>query len=198
MFVVRSFKVSASDTGDRCRYSIQDKKFNVLGDANLQTRTGSLIDCATYGTEIPSWSYPARRFNFHGCGVWRLFEAFFLLTVYFVDFPSHTGEKENYLVVASDVRSSGGVGLTSDDWRQSLVRPDTRPFFFWKKFHFLKKNENPHFFFSENRATRRQRRHVIGLPYTTVGIHRQNKHDRHTDSRLRLLEDNSPRDGRGS
>ncbi len=50
----------------------------------------------------------------------------------------------------------------------------------------------------ENRVTVRQRRHITVLPYTTSGIHRQNKHDRHTDSRLRLLEDNSPRDGRGS
>ncbi len=74
------------------------------------------------------------------------------------------------LVVASDVSPSGGVGLTSDAWRQSLVRPDVRPF-------------------SED--------YNIVLPYTT-GIHSQNKHDRHTDSRLRLLEDNSPRDGRGS
>ena len=30
----------------------------------------------------------------------------------------------------------------------------------------------------------------IGLPYTTSGMHRQNKHDRHTDSRLRLLKTN--------
>ncbi len=45
--------------------------------------------------------------------------------------------------------------------------------------------------FSQNMATRRQRRHSIGLPYTTGGMHSQNKHDRHTDSRLRLLEDNS-------
>ena len=37
-------------------------------------------------------------------------------------------------------------------------------------------------FFSENRATRRQRRHSICLPYTAGGMHSQNKHDRHTDS----------------
>jgi hypothetical protein len=30
----------------------------------------------------------------------------------------------------------------------------------------------------------------MGLPYITGGIHGQNKHERHTDSRLRLLEDN--------
>ena len=37
------------------------------------------------------------------------------------------------LVVPPDVRPSGGVGLTSDAWRQPLVRPDVRPFFFEKK-----------------------------------------------------------------
>ncbi len=68
---------------------MQDKKFNVWEDANLHTRTGSLIDCATYGPEIPLWCLPVRRFNFHGFGV-RLFEAFFD-AVYFVDLPGHTG-----------------------------------------------------------------------------------------------------------
>jgi hypothetical protein len=29
-------------------------------------------------------------------------------------------------------------------------------------------------------------------------MHSQNKHTGHTDSRFRLLQDNSPRDGRGS
>ena len=33
---------------------------------------------------------------------------------------------------------------------------------------------------------------------TTGGTLSQNKHNRHTDSRFRLLEDNSPRDGRDS
>jgi hypothetical protein len=48
--------------------------------------------------------------------------------------------------------------------------------------HFLlKKNGNPPFSLSENRATRSQRRHSIGLLYTTGGIHRKKKHDRHTD-----------------
>jgi hypothetical protein len=42
----------------------------------------------------------------------------------------------SFLVVVSDVRPSGGVGLTSDVWRQPLVRPDV--IFFWKK--------NPWFF----------------------------------------------------
>jgi hypothetical protein len=37
------------------------------------------------------------------------------------------------LVVASDVRPSGGVGLTSDIGRQPLVRTDVRSFFFGKK-----------------------------------------------------------------
>ena len=59
-----------------------------------------------------------------------------------------------------------------------------------------KKIEKKNIFFSENRATRRQRRHSICLPYTAGGMHSQNKHDRHTDSRFSLLEDNSPRDGR--
>jgi hypothetical protein len=59
----------------------------------------------------------------------------------------------------------------------------------------LKKKRNPPFSLSENRATRSQRRHSIGLLYTTGGIHRKKKHDRNTDSRLRLLEDNSTRDG---
>jgi hypothetical protein len=34
-------------------------------------------------------------------------------------------------------------------------------------------------FFSEKRATWRQRRHSICLPYTTGGIHSQNKHNGH-------------------
>ena len=37
-------------------------------------------------------------------------------------------------------------------------------------------------FFTENRTTRRSRRPSISLPYTTGGIHSQNKHDRHIDS----------------
>jgi hypothetical protein len=41
--------------------------------------------------------------------------------------------REETLVVPPDVRPSGGVGLTSDAWRQPLVRPDVRPFFFEKK-----------------------------------------------------------------
>jgi hypothetical protein len=59
------------------------------------------------------------------------------------------------------------------------------------------KMKNP-LFFSENRATRRQWRHSTCLPYTTGGMHSQNKHDRHTDSPFSLLQDNSPRYGRGS
>jgi hypothetical protein len=64
------------------------------------------------------------------------------------------------------------------------------------EFIFLGKIENKIVF--ENRATRRQRIHSIYLPYTSGGMHSQNKHDRHTDSRFSLLEDNSPRDVRGS
>ena len=60
----------------------------------------------------------------------------------------------------------------------------------------MEKNRKKNPFFSENRATRRPRRHSICLPYTAGGMHSQNKHDRHTDSRFSLLEDNSPRDGR--
>ena len=65
------------------------------------------------------------------------------------------------LVVASDVRSSGGVELTSDAWRQPLIRPDVRPFFsfFYGGSPFFG-GENG--FFSppsEIRANRRQRRH---------------------------------------
>jgi hypothetical protein len=71
-------------------------------------------------------------------------------------------------------------------------------FFFMAGVHFLEKNRKKTLFFSENRATRRPRRHSICLPYTAGGMHSQNKHDRHTDSRFSLLEDNSPRDGRGS
>ncbi len=82
------------------------------------------------------------------------------------------------LVVAPDVRSSGGVGLMSDVWRQPLVSAH----FFLNFFYFFKKMKKTHFFPLENRATRRQRRPSIGLPYTTGGIHRQNKHDRLTDS----------------
>jgi hypothetical protein len=97
------------------------------------------------------------------------------------------------LVVAPDVRSSGGVGLTSDVWRQSLVRTNVRPFFF-DFFWFFFKNEKTPFFPYENRATRRERRHRIDLPYTTDGVYSSKKHDRHIDSRVSLLEDNSRRD----
>ncbi len=47
----------------------------------------------------------------------------------------------NYLVVTPDVRPSGGVGLTSDSWRQSLASGH----FFLKK-NPIKKNQNPPFF----------------------------------------------------
>ena len=60
----------------------------------------------------------------------------------------------------------------------------------------MEKNSKKNPFSSENRATRRQRRHSICLPYTAGGMHSKKKHDRHTDSRFSLLEDNSPRDGR--
>jgi hypothetical protein len=45
--------------------------------------------------------------------------------------------KDRCLVVAADVRPSGGVGLTSDAWRHPLVRPDVRPFFFENFFDFF-------------------------------------------------------------
>jgi hypothetical protein len=61
--------------------------------------------------------------------------------------------------------------------------------FLWRESIFLEKKIFP----SEIRPTRRQRRHSTCLPYTTGGTHSQNKHDRHTYSRFRLLEDNSPR-----
>jgi hypothetical protein len=67
-------------------------------------------------------------------------------------------------------------------------------FFYGGSPFFLKKIEKKNF--SENRATRRPWRHSICLPYTAGGMHSQNKHDRHTDSRFSLFEDNSPRDGR--
>jgi hypothetical protein len=55
-----------------------------------------------------------------------------------------------------------------------------RPLFLWKQDH------------SETAG------YSIYLPYTIGGMHSHNKHDRHTDSRFSLLEDNPPRDGRGS
>jgi hypothetical protein len=74
-------------------------------------------------------------------------------------------------VVTPDVRSSGGVEVTSDTWRQSLVRPDVRPFFFsWWETIFWEKNEEKKPFSSEIRSIRRQRRHS------------QNRDDRSTDS----------------
>jgi hypothetical protein len=85
----------------------------------------------------------------------------------------------------TDVRPSGGVGLTSDAWRQPLVRPDVRPplFFFFSFFLFFpffeKKNEKKPYLSLAKRATWRQWRHSICLPYTTGGIHSQNKHNRH-------------------
>jgi hypothetical protein len=86
-----------------------------------------------------------------------------------------------FLVVTPDVRTSGGQDV-----------------FFWKIFFplFLKKmKKNPFFPLKTGPLGVRG---GIGLPYTAGGMHSQNKHDRHTDSRVSLLEDNSPRDGRGS
>jgi hypothetical protein len=52
------------------------------------------------------------------------------------------------LVVVFDVRPSGGVGLTSDTWRQPLVRPDVSPFFLEIFFPiFFKKKWKPSFVF---------------------------------------------------
>jgi hypothetical protein len=68
-------------------------------------------------------------------------------------------------------------------------------FFLWRESIFWEKMKKK---FSENRATQRPRRHSTCLPCTAGGMHSQNKHDRHTDSRFSLLEDNWPRDGRGS
>ncbi len=76
------------------------------------------------------------------------------------------------LVVATDVRSSGGVELTSEVWRQSLFRSDVRSFFsfFMSGVHFFLGNKT-------GKNTKR--------------------HDRHTHSRFTLLEGNSPKDARG-
>jgi hypothetical protein len=63
----------------------------------------------------------------------------------------------------------------------------TRTVFFFMARFFVRK---------KIRTTRRQWRQSSCLPYTTGGIHSQNKHDRHTYSRFRLLEVNSPRDSR--
>jgi hypothetical protein len=60
--------------------------------------------------------------------------------------------------------------------------------FLWRESIFLGKKMGKKIFFSENRVTRRQRRHSICLPYTAGGMHSQNKHDRHT----------APRRGAGS
>ena len=88
----------------------------------------------------------------------------------------------------------------ADTWRLTSVSRQTwrQTIFFWKKKFPIFFGEKMKKKFSEKRATRRQQRQSICLPYTTGGMHSQNKHNRHTDSRFRLLEDNSPRDGRGS
>jgi hypothetical protein len=60
--------------------------------------------------------------------------------------------------------------------------------FFWEK---MEKNT----FFSLETGPLGGSRGTVCLPYTTGGMHSQNKH---TDSRFSLLQDNSPRYGRGS
>ena len=47
---------------------------------------------------------------------------------------------------------------------------------------FFKKKWKKNLFSSEKMATRRQQRQSICLPYTTGGIHSQNKHDRHWET----------------
>ena len=51
--------------------------------------------------------------------------------------------------------------------------------FLWRESIFWGEKKRKKRFFSENRATRRPRRHSICLPYTAGGMHSQNKHDRH-------------------
>ena len=104
--------------------------------------------------------------------------------------------------LTSVVRWGGAdVWQLTSGWRQGW-RELFFLFFLWRESIFLgkkmgEKMKKP-FFFSENRATRSQRRLSICLPYTAGGMHSQNKYDRHTDSPFSLLQDNSPRYGRGS
>ena len=82
--------------------------------------------------------------------------------------------------------------MTSTD-----VRTDENCFsdFFIVGVHFLGETE---IFFLEKTGTLGDSEDSVCLPHTSGGMYSQNKHDRHTDSHFRLLEDNSPRDGRGS
>ncbi len=97
------------------------------------------------------------------------------------------------LVVAPDVRPSGGVGLTSDDWRQPLVMSDVRLFFLKKKFR-GKKIKKTFLIFSLKKGP-------LGCSGGTVYVYRTplvgstvktNTKDIQVvwDSRFRLLEDN--------
>ena len=73
-------------------------------------------------------------------------------------------EATKNLVVVPDVRSSGGVELTSDAWRQPLVRPNVRPFFsfLWRESIFLKKRGKKTSFLTARRG------HSTCPPYTLV------------------------------
>jgi hypothetical protein len=59
---------------------------------------------------------------------WKVFHNFSVL-ILFKDLFLFGKDYVTSLVVVFDVSPSSGVGLTSDNWRQSLVRPDVRPFF---------------------------------------------------------------------
>ncbi len=98
----------------------------------------------------------------------------------------------------SDVRPSGGVGLTSDVWRQSLVRPDVKPFFLKKNFpiFFQKNQRNP--FFSLWKQDHSEGEEAQYSPTVHHWWNTQTKQTQQTYRQsMRLLEDNSPKDGRG-
>ena len=101
------------------------------------------------------------------------------------------------------------VGAVQSEWEISGNKPFLRIInILWKwsfvYYESIKRELNKRLIF-ECRCDARLKAKTEGsthLAYTrwltTGGMHSQNKHDRHTDGRFRLLQDKSPRDGRGS
>jgi hypothetical protein len=86
-------------------------------------------------------------------------------------------------VVTPDVRSSGEVEVTSDTRRQSLIRPDVRPFFFsWRETIFWGKKRRKKTFFLWNQGHSEAEEAQYMTTVHTNEIHSQNRDDRRTDS----------------
>ena len=90
--------------------------------------------------------------------------------------------------------------LTSETWRQSLVRPDVRQFCFYdgtlSPFVLGEENGGKKIFLWNQDHSETVEAQYMTTVHTSE-IHSQNRHDRHTCCQFRLLTDNSSRDTRG-